>query len=224
MTTRRASETSKRKYQGEHVGTRLTKWLQDDVNHPGRERIITISRAVQRITEYSQDFDRRNIENFQIEHGRVPTDKEIFELRLWDRNTSNWRGQYEKRDNMRAQLNALLSFYAGGYTGLSSIDEAGHSFFQVYGRDNSKAKPDEWLALNNIIYLSSHGLLHRVRQCANPHCGRWFYGRFDSQDCCTVNGSKCRIKKYRSSEKWKIHHREKARLRYHAKKRLQEGK
>jgi hypothetical protein len=214
----------KKEYQGERIGNMFAEWLQVYPKHPSRQRIINITHAIQRITEYSQDFDRRNAENFEIEHRRKPTDKEITALGLVDRHTAPWQARYEERDEMREQLNALLSFYAGGYTGLSAVDEAGQGYFSLYGRDNSKAKPDEWVALNHVMYLSSHGLLHRVRQCGNSQCRRWFYGRFDSQDCCTLDGNRCRIKKYRSSEKWKKHHREKARKRYHAKKRLQEGK
>jgi hypothetical protein len=49
-------------------------------------------------------------------------------------------------------------------------------------RPSKRAGPEELLAFHNCCLLKQQGLLDRIRQCARPSCGEWFFAKFDHQN------------------------------------------
>jgi hypothetical protein len=111
-------------------------------------------------------------------------------------------GKRDTVEHLMADLKRRLRPYRGFPT-VSHIAITGRpkiSFFVT----NKKIELSETGALNGLFSLADQGLLDRVRQCQK--CNRWFFARFDHQRSCS---EKCRIKYFRSSEKWKEHRRKK---------------
>jgi hypothetical protein len=188
----------RRKYQGERMGEPLARWLQaQPPDSGGYRRISSLLGLIREVTSLAA------------------------ELRKRERHMGDWWQWKERYEDLREQLNQVLVHYRGGAPRLTTIDEASHGVFDLFR--NGGADQGEWGALNAALQLSSRdALIHRVRQCRG--CGEWFFARRDDQESCTRRKDKCRIKKYRSSDKWKEHHKEQERNRDHEKKRLQEGK
>jgi hypothetical protein len=61
------------------------------------------------------------------------------------------------------------------------------------------------LALYNLFQLAEQRLLDRVRKCARPDCGQWFFARFKHQ---RFHSEKCQLLVFRSDEQWKEHRRD----------------
>jgi hypothetical protein len=116
--------------------------------------------------------------------------------------------------DLNEHIDNLLKTYAGCFLSLSTVELSGQAFFRLNGPCED-VKYDEWNAFDTVLWLSRKGLVHRIQRCQNPACAKWFYAGFDHQTTCT---GKCRRGKYRSSEKWKEHHREKQREYYQLKK------
>jgi hypothetical protein len=55
---------------------------------------------------------------------------------------------------------------------------------------SKRATPDQMLAFHNCCVLKQHALLHRIRRCARPGCGAWFFAKFEHQKC---HSDECRI-------------------------------
>jgi hypothetical protein len=183
-----------RKYQGERIGEPLARWLQTQpANSDSYRRIASLVELMREVTPLSGELHKRVRERF----------------------TLDWWGWKERYEDVRERVNGILSHYHGGAPQLTTIDEEVHGVFDLFR--NGRTDQREWGALNAALHLASRdGLLHRVRQCAG--CGQWFFARRDDQDSCTRKGNKCRIKKYRSTDKWKHHHREQERKRYQIKR------
>jgi hypothetical protein len=113
--------------------------------------------------------------------------------------------------DLNEHIDKLLRVYAGCVLTLSTVELSGQAIFKLSGPISTKVKQDEWNALDIVLWLSRKGLVHRIQRCQNPACGQWFYAGFDHQTTCK---DKCRRGKYRSSEKWKAHHRDKQREYY----------
>jgi hypothetical protein len=207
---RRASERKERQFQGEAIGTQLVRWLRrQSKNSAPYKRITSIVALIVDVTSCASQLEERDAERFEIKHHRAPTTEEISRHRLLVRHMAAWWEVKERYEETREQLNGKLALYNGGAPYLTTVATR-HGVFDFRLRKDR----EEWTALNLAMRLSSKdGLLHRVRQCET--CGRWFFGRFDSQSCCS---DKCRIRKYRSTEKWKQRHREQQRDRYRLKR------
>jgi hypothetical protein len=46
------------------------------------------------------------------------------------------------------------------------------------------------LVLDKCLHLKEEGLLDRLRECARPGCGEWFFAKFDHQKC---HSDDCRV-------------------------------
>jgi len=51
-------------------------------------------------------------------------------------------------------------------------------------------EPTGLLVLDKCLLLKQEGLLDRIRQCAQPGCGEWFFAKFEHQKC---HSDDCRV-------------------------------
>jgi hypothetical protein len=212
------ADLRKRRFEGEGVGRRLADWLENGTSgDKARLRIAALIESINRMTSLVRELRRRTIseevagvlelhdELTSEEQGKLRANL----LRTLQQRQSGWPPS-DEAEELCDHINKQLGFYIGGVLGLSTFDEVGNGIFKLYVRGPSKAKPDEWRALDLMMMLIKKGLLHRFRKCEFCRC--YFYARFDHQVQCKPE---CRRKKYRSSEEWKEHNRQQRREYYH---------
>src|SRR5260370_18511703 len=128
----------------------------------------------------------------------------------------------EKADQLRRLLQATEEFRAGGlapFEAARKVDstlrqilrssrlavapavvEATVSHWRFDWRPIGRMKPARALAFFKLLQLAEQGLVDRVRQCAKPRCGRWFYARFRHQ---RFDSQKCQLDVFRSAPEWR---------------------
>lgn len=188
-----------RQFYGEALGIVVARWMNEKRGSAAYKRIDAIIAEIQETTAFVLELQRK--------YGYVPGAS--------NPGTAEGCQERQKLEEMTDKLNQRLRFYVGGSPRMHMVDEVGAGLFMLYAPDKSKARPDEWLQLQQVMRLSSTASLHRIRQCDAPNgnkvCGLWFYARFDHQ---TAHDERCRMKKYRSTERVKERNREKQREYY----------
>jgi len=56
------------------------------------------------------------------------------------------------------------------------------------------------LALVRMLHLADQGLIERVRKCAKPGCGKWFFARFKHQ---LFDSARCQQETFKQDPAWK---------------------
>jgi hypothetical protein len=197
----------KRRFQGQRQGDRLANWLESGAKQRPRARIGALVKSINRMRDLVLELRRQNIsaEVAKVVDWHADDTSEKREklrgdlVRRLQQRQSGWPPSDEAED-LYDLINEQLGFYVGGVLGLGTFDESGYAIFSLRVRGLSKAKDEEWEALDQLLWLSRKGFLHRVRKCDHVPCGRWFYARFDHQLSCS---EKHRIAKYRSSPQFK---------------------
>jgi hypothetical protein len=211
----------KRRFEGEGIGKRLADWLENKtVGDKARLRIAKLIESINRMTALVQELHRQFLSEgvaYAMELHAEDTDEKREKvrrdlIRTYQQRQSGWPPS-DEAEELFDLINKQLGFYVGGVLQLSTFDEAGIGLFKLDVLRPSKAKPDEWRALDLMMMLIRKGLLHRFRKC--EFCRSFFYARFDHQVQCK---KECRRKKYRSSEKWREKDNRKQREYYHLKK------
>ena len=212
------AELRKRHFEGEGAGKVLAGWLQNGTSTgKARVRISTLIETINRMTSLVEELRRRNLNEevaWALELHDELTSEERAKLRAdllrtLQQRQSGWPPS-DEAEELRDSINEQLGFYTGAVLELSTFDQVGNGIFKLYVRGRSRAKSDEWHALDLMMMLIRKGLLHRFRKCG--FCSCFFYARFDHQVQCKPE---CRRKKYRSSESWKEDNRRRRREYYH---------
>lgn len=120
-----------------------------------------------------------------------PEDSSLVPLREWGK-----RHREIRRKLGRFKMGVEL-------TSIGNLKAVPFSFDWNPGK-NPRAK-----AVLRMVRLGQQGVLDRVQQCLK--CETWFFARFRHQRFCSV---KCQQSHYKSSEAWKAHRREWARVYY----------
>jgi hypothetical protein len=85
-------------------------------------------------------------------------------------------------------------------------DRLAHDDWTVSWKPMGLSKePNGMLAIHKCLLLKEQGLLDRIRQCARPGCGEWFFAKFDHQ---IAHADACRIAMLSADEKRKEARRE----------------
>ncbi len=72
-----------------------------------------------------------------------------------------------------------------------SASQVGHNDWKVVWQNVGwSEEPEGMLVLDKCLLLKEEGLLDRIRQCAKPGCGEWFFAKFDHQ---IAHADACRI-------------------------------
>jgi predicted RNA-binding Zn ribbon-like protein len=161
-------------------------------------------------------------------HGRKDFFPERYPGETAGQIVAAWLNKHRgKRDPLRRLLEASQEFRASGLAPLEAgrkvddtlgeivrtshlavaplVVEATATRWRVDWRPVGRMKPARALAFFKLLQLAETGLVDRVRQCAKPGCGRWFFARYRHQrfDC-----KKCQLEDFRSSPEWKQKRRE----------------
>jgi hypothetical protein len=100
---------------------------------------------------------------------------------------------------LKANVNAILADYKFSPV----VEEMGNRWkveWAVLDRQGEDAALVPFL-----LDLAERGLLHKIRRCANPKCGKWLFASTDSKRFHTPA---CALKNFRSSKEWKEHRAE----------------
>jgi len=225
LTQHTTGTSRKRNFAGEERGTPLAIWLENRKIQPkARQRIAGLIQRMnemqQLVTELRSSFVNEAVDDEMekvasksgVERERVRADRVRAMMREWQ--GKKWPHS-ARADELHLQINRALAFYSGYVMQLDRFDEAGNGVFALTVHKPSKASEDELTALNVVLAFSAKGLLQHVRRC--DFCRRWFYARIDAQVQCS---ERCRLRKYRSSEKALAKQRERQRELYHLHKNL----
>lgn len=114
------------------------------------------------------------------------------------RGTRNITGDRQRNEALR-NLNRLVSAYR--MSPVCTLSQQSGLIVRYRHTAPTLTQSFEAEAASFIISLASVRLLERLRACT---CGKWFFGRTSTQRFCSPT---CRIRHFKSSEKWKAHRR-----------------
>lgn len=197
-----------RTYAGEKEGRDVVRWLNWQLFED--ERIRQIRLALEEISGERS--------NFRQEQHRV-----IELLRLYRQSCIEWENLARNVDSTRLAADSNAKNSARKATAHQTLERRLRRYtfyprFYPLGKVLSFAwepeRPDhpesygEISAIADLAKLAEKDLLGHLKEC---RCGRWIWTRFSHQRFCSA---KCREHDFRSSEKWKVHRRQKAREYY----------
>lgn len=121
--------------------------------------------------------------------------------RLLEANGEFRKGGFAPSEAGRKVDSTLREILRGSRLGVAPvIVEVTASSWRFDWRPIGRMKPARALALFKLLQLAEQGLLDRLRQCAKPACGRWFFARFRHQ---RFHSTKCQLDVFRSAPEWK---------------------
>ncbi len=97
---------------------------------------------------------------------------------------------------LKAKINSILI----GYKFSPVVDRIGHRWKVEWCARGSNVV-DAWVFLF-AIDLAERGLLHKLKRCANPTCGKWLFAGTDSK---RFHSPSCAVKNFHSRDEWKQH-------------------
>ena len=106
----------------------------------------------------------------------------------------------KNRDSALAELNKRVSRYR--ISPVCTFSERYGLIVRYRITGTSLTRLFEAQAASFVISLAVAGKTEKLRAC---DCGKWFVGRTHTQLFCSA---KCRVRHFKSSEKWKAHHRD----------------